>query len=238
MSSTSTLKTLTLYGGVDGPNPPKVAMILNELNLPWTTINIPLSEVKFPSYVALNPNGRLPTLIDPNFNNGAGIKVWESGACIEYLIAEYDTDHKLSFKVGSEEYYHAKQWFFFMASGQGPYYGQLYFFQHLFGEKVPSTVERFEKEARRVCGVLDTYLSASENKGWLVGGRCSYVDVAWVSWNALLPGLIKIDMKEEFPSLHDWMERLGEREAVKKVLVERAERSAAHRKKQAEEQGH
>lgn len=116
----ASLKPLILYGGVMGPNPSKVGMILAELNIPFEAIYIPHTELKGDSYTKVNPNGRLPAIEDPN----TGITIWESGAIIEYLISEYDPTHKISFPVRSKEDYLTKQWLFFQVSGQGPYYGQ------------------------------------------------------------------------------------------------------------------
>lgn len=117
---TSEFKPITLWGGVLGPNPSKVGIVLTELKIPFECKYVPYSEVKGPEYVAVNPNGRLPSIQDSN----KGITIWESGAIIEYLIAEYDKDRKLSFPAGSTEDYHCKQWLYFQVSGQGPYYGQ------------------------------------------------------------------------------------------------------------------
>ena len=117
---TSELKPLTLWGGVLGPNPSKVGIILTELNVPFVNKYVRFTDVKGPEYVAVNPNGRLPAIEDPN----KGFTLWESGAIIEYLVAEYDHDHSLSFPAGTVEDYHTKQWLHFQISGQGPYYGQ------------------------------------------------------------------------------------------------------------------
>jgi glutathione S-transferase len=117
---TSELKPIVLWGGVMGPNPSKIGIILTELNIPFVSKYVPFDQVKGPEYVAVNPNGRLPAIQDPN----KGITLWESGAIVEYLIAEYDHDHKLSFPARTVEDYHAKQWLYFQVSGQGPYYGQ------------------------------------------------------------------------------------------------------------------
>jgi glutathione S-transferase len=114
------IKPLKIYGGVLGPNPSKVMIVLCALNIPYELINIMFKDVKGEEYVKLNPNGRLPTLEDPN----TSMKIWESGAIIEYVIDKYDTDFKLSFKPGTEEYYLCKQWLHFQMSGQGPYFGQ------------------------------------------------------------------------------------------------------------------
>lgn len=75
----------------------------------------PISDVKKPEFLALNPNGRLPCIEDPN----TGVKLWESGAIIEYLIEKYDQDHKISFEAGTNNHYLTKQWLYFQTTGQG-----------------------------------------------------------------------------------------------------------------------
>lgn len=94
-------------------------MILEELGVPYEAEAVPMTDIKKPEYLAINPNGRLPSIYDPN----TAITLWESGAIVEYLIERYDTERKLSFEPGTAESYHAKQWLFFQASRQGPYYG-------------------------------------------------------------------------------------------------------------------
>lgn len=216
----SHLKALTLWGGVDGPNPPKVAMVLEELHLPWTPKYISLSDAKAPEYEKINPNGRLPSLEDPN----TGITIWESGAILEYLISEYDKEHKISFPPGTPEFYHAKQWLIFQVSGQGPYYGQVFFFQHYHPERVNSVVERFINEVRRVSGVLDKHLATRQ---YLVGDKCTYVDIAWVPWQVIAIGMVDdvVDLAKEFPNLQAWLERLQARPAVKLILEEGKKRA-------------
>lgn len=126
----SQIKPIKVWGQ-GGPNPPKVAMILSELEIPHEIIAIPFTDVKKPEYVAINPNGRVPAIHDPNTD----LTLWESGAIVEYLIERYDTKQKLSFPAGSAESYHAKQWLFFQTSGQGPYYGQAAWFIKYHGKK-------------------------------------------------------------------------------------------------------
>jgi glutathione S-transferase len=149
----SDLKPIKLYGGVLGPNPKKVAIILEELNLPFEREYIDFANVKTPDYEAVNPNGRLPAITDPN----TGITLWESGAIIEYLISKYDKANKLSFPEGRTESYHVKQWFYFQVSGQGPYYGQAYWFKNSHPEKLQSAIDRYVKEIHRVSKVLDKW---------------------------------------------------------------------------------
>ncbi|KAK4447107.1 glutathione S-transferase [Podospora aff. communis PSN243] len=226
MSSTpvdkADLKPLTLYG-VGGANPPKITVLLNELSLPYNGIRIPLSDVKSPSYTAINPNGRLPALHDPNTN----ITLWESGAIILYLISTYDPNHTLSFPAGTPEAYFATQYLFFQTSGQGPYYGQAAWFKSFHHEQLPSAVERYVKEVNRVTGVLEGILRGEKKKfpeardgPWLVGGKCSYADLAFLSWQTIVE---KVLSKEEFdgegfPEVKGWVGRMMAREGVKKGL--------------------
>lgn len=113
------MQPITLYSHHRGPNPWKVAIIFEELNIPYKTRHIDFSEVKKDPYLKLNPNGRLPTIDDPN----TGLQIWESGAIVEYLIETYDKDHRLSYNTFPEQW-QLKQWLFFQVSGQAPYYGQ------------------------------------------------------------------------------------------------------------------
>lgn len=205
--------------GKGGPNPPKIAILLDELNLPYEINPIPFTDVKTPAYLAINPNGRLPSIQDPN----SGITLWESGAILEYLIERYDTTHKLSFPQGTPEYHHAKQWLFFQVSGQGPYYGQAVWFKRFHSEKVQSAIERYTNEVNRVSAVLDGHLGKQKVKhgeAWLVGDKCSYADLAFITYQFIMNVMLE---KEEydvdkFPHVKDWLSRLTSRVAVKNVL--------------------
>jgi glutathione S-transferase len=216
----ATLQPIQVWGK-QGPNPPKVAMLLNELGLKYTYQPIDYADIKKPAYLAINPNGRLPAIHDPNTN----ITLWESGAILEYLIEEYDTAHTVSFAKGTPEYYHAKQWLIFQVSGQGPYYGQFYWFKKLHPETVESAQQRYLGEVKRVTGVVEGVL-AKQGKGdkgdgpWLVGGKFSYVDLAWLMWQRVVDGVTSQEEFDlgEFPVVKEWMGRVAEREAVKKVL--------------------
>ncbi|KAE8333747.1 glutathione S-transferase [Aspergillus sergii] len=218
---TTPLQPLKLYGDRPTANPVKVLILLNELSLPYTISPIPFTEVKSPPYLSLNPNGRLPTLHDPNTN----LTIWESGAIIEYLVDRYDTSRRLSFEPGTHDFYLAKQWLHFQMSGQGPYYGQLAWFKKFHEEQVPSAVERYVKEVNRVTGVLEGWLEKQAgvygegdgNGPWLVGGKLSYVDLAFVPWQrmpGLFVGVEDFDI-ERFPFVKGWLGRMVEREGVR-----------------------
>ena len=216
----SQLKPIKLYG-VGGPNPPKVAMVLEELGLPYEPIIIPFTDVKGAEYTKINPNGRLPSIYDPNTD----LTLWESGAIVLYLVERYDTDHKISFPRGSNEASQAQQWLFFQASGQGPYYGQTIYFARYHHEKVPSAEERFNKEINRVTGVLEGWL-AKQDQGagpWLVGDKFSYADLAFINWQVSVGMILAKDQfdPDQFPHVKKWLENMESRAPIKSVLEEK-----------------
>ncbi len=217
--SFANLKPIKVWGK-GGPNPPKVAILLEELGVPYEAIVVPLSDVKKPEYTAINPNGRLPSIHDPNTD----ITLWESGAIVEYLIDKYDPEHKFSFPAGSPESYHAKQYLFFQVSGQGPYYGQAAWFKSFHHEKLPSAVERYVGEINRVTGVLERVLKEKAEAGakgpWLVGDKYSFADLSFISWQTIIQKLIGTDEfnQDDYPHVKDWTERILARPAVQAGL--------------------
>jgi glutathione S-transferase len=166
-------------------------------------------------YESINPNGRVPAIEDPN----TGITLWESGAIIEYLVETYDKQHNISFAPGSKEYYEAKQWLYYQVSGQGPYFGQAVWFTLYHSEKLPSAVDRYVNEIRRVSGVLDRAL---QDKEFLVGGKFSYADAAFVTWYAIVFLFAdRFNLETDFPLLNAWLERIKARPAIAKILQDR-----------------
>lgn len=213
--------------GQGGPNPPKVAILLEELGVPYEIIPISFTDIKEPDYLAINPNGRLPAIHDPNFD----LRLWESGAIIEYLIERYDPDHRFSFPAGTPEAYHAKQWLFFQVSGQGPYYGQAAWFKKFHHEQIPSALDRYCKEVARVTGVLEGWLAQQKQKfaddaqsggPWMVGNKLSYVDLALLSWQTIIAMVLEKSEfdQDDFPLVKEWLSKLSSRAAVKSVLGE------------------
>ncbi|KAJ6024427.1 Bcgst6 [Penicillium herquei] len=207
---------LVLYSHRYGPNPwKKVAIILEELQLPCETTFVEFADVKKEPYVSLNPNGRLPALKDQNKD----IIIWESGAIIEYLIEQYDPDCQLSFATFHERNL-ARVWLHFQATGQGPYYGQAGWFSLSAPENIPIAKERYRNEIRRVTGVLNSVL---ENQTWLVGDRCSFADLCFIPWQKWAYFFGGDDLDNEFPHVARWMDSMKCRPAVIKVLQEQAE---------------
>ncbi|KAL9110353.1 MAG: hypothetical protein Q9227_005084 [Pyrenula ochraceoflavens] len=220
----SQLKPIKVWGA-GGPNPPKVAIIFEELNLPYEVIAIPFSDIKKPDYLAINPNGRLPSIQDPNNDD---LILWESGAIVEYLIERYDKDHKLSFAPGTPEAYLAKQWAYFQASGQGPYYGQAAWFKKFHHEQVPSAKERYNKEVDRVSLVLEGWLAQQKEKyggsggdgPWLVGNRMSYADLSFVMWQRVIAMILDKDDYDpgKYPNMKEWLGKMETRPGPKRVF--------------------
>ncbi|KAL2261357.1 hypothetical protein VTK26DRAFT_4333 [Humicola hyalothermophila] len=223
MSSTADLKPIKHYGQV-APNPVKTLVFLIELNLPYEIVHVPFSDVRKPDYIAINPNGRLPAIHDPNTD----LTLWESGAITEYLMEHYDKDHKLSFPQGSKEAYLAKQWLAFQISGQGPYYGQFVWFSKYHSEKLPSAIERYSNEVKRVTGVLEKQLEKQKeiygategfDGPWILGNKMSFVDLAFVPWQGFMAKQLSGYDEAEFPLVTEWLNKMMARESVQKVLA-------------------
>lgn len=215
------LKPIKIYAKW-GPNPAKVATLLKELGVPHEAEDIRIADVKKESYTAINPNGRVPSIYDPNTD----LTLWESGAIIEYLIERYDPENRVSFKPGTNEYYHAKQWLFFQASGQGPYYGQATWFSTYHSERLQSAIDRYVNEVNRVAGVINGHLEKQKkehgDKGdgpWLVGGKMSYADIAFVSWQYYITYHVpKIKYNEaKYPYFAEWLNKMRNVESIKTV---------------------
>jgi glutathione S-transferase len=156
--------------------------------------------------------------------------LWESGAINQYLVDTYDKTDSISYSTSPEKYY-CSQWLFFQASGQGPYYGQAAWFSKFHPEKVPSAIERYLKEMERVMGVLDAHLGKSK-RGWLVGDKCTYADLAFVTWHNMV-GFItgeegKIDIQGKYPHYDAWMGKMLARESVKKCMEDKAKAMGQH----------
>jgi glutathione S-transferase len=134
--------------------------------------------MKTASYECINPNGRIPALID---HSAADLTVWESVAIILYLCKKYDKEYKL-WAPSVEEQAQIETWLLFQASGQGPYIGQAMWFMHYHSERVESATDRYLAETRRVLGVLERQLARDGSGGWLVLGRITAADISFLHW--------------------------------------------------------
>ncbi|CAM1503777.1 Fc.00g013680.m01.CDS01 [Cosmosporella sp. VM-42] len=210
----SCVKPITVYVGTGGPNPFKVLIILEELELPYEKVEVPNpKEEWFTS--TINPNGRLPAIQDPN----TGVGMWESGAILEYLVETYDKDGKLN-PPDTASKWQVKQYLHFQMSGQGPYFGQAIWF-HKCAEAIPTAIQRYDEQLARVLGVLDDIL---RGKTYLLGDKLTYADLAFIPWNRVVFAPFfrealgdKSEIEKKYPDFVAWHERLNARPSVKKA---------------------
>lgn len=155
------------------PNGHKISVALEELALPYVVkpINILGGEQKKPEYLRLNPNGRIPTIVDTENDHFA---VFESGAILIYLAEK--TGRLLPQDVKGRS--RVMQWLMFQMAGIGPMMGQANVFYRYLPEKIPLAITRYQNECRRLFEVLDTQLASQE---WLAGDY-SIADIANWCW--------------------------------------------------------
>jgi len=219
----------TLFTHFAAPNGWKVAFILNSLGLSYESRYLDMNTVKSPEHTKYNPNGRIPTMIDHKNND---FVIWESGAIILYLVDRYDPDHQVSVASPNDRAI-LTQWLFFQVSGQGPYFGQATWFAHMHHEKLPSAIERYRNEVRRVLGVLEGVLRDRE---YLVGGKLTVADIAFVPFDNALKSRIlggDFDFQKEFPSTFAWHTRVTTATGVKKGIEDRVRVIAEEEEKKA-----
>jgi len=211
------------------PNGQKVQILLEELadvyGTEWTTtlINISTNEQKKDWFLRLNPNGRIPVIVDNSVS--PPFPVMETSAELLYLL-KFDKDDKFGF---TDEFEQSEllQWLFFWHGSGAPYQGNLGFFRRA-AEKLPFAIERFRKETARVFGVLEIRLSGKytgEPRDYLAGkdkGKYSIADIGTWAWvkNYSASGYTEEEMKE-FPHLVKWVDRIAERPAVKRGTGEK-----------------
>ncbi|KAJ9620542.1 Glutathione S-transferase 2 [Taxawa tesnikishii (nom. ined.)] len=204
---------ITLYTG-QSPNGNKISITLEELGLPYKVrqIDMKSSEQKRPWFLEINPNGRIPAITD-TLPDGKEIRIFESGSIMQYLVAEYDKDYKISFPPGTQEYYEMNSWLFFLNAGIGPMQGQANHFFRYCPEKIQYATDRYQNEVKRLYGVLDKHLADSK-QDYFVANKCTIADIAHWGW-VTLSFWAGVSL-EEFPALHAWEERMWAREATKK----------------------
>ncbi|WP_374073265.1 glutathione S-transferase family protein [Bdellovibrio bacteriovorus] len=194
------------------PNGRKVAIMLEELAIPYTEHKVDLSknEQKSPEFIEMNPNGRIPVIVDRQGPYNKEVTVFESGAILYYLAEKYGNflGHSLAEKA------HTLQWVMFQMSAIGPMFGNYHYGMNTLTPKNPAFIERFEKEALRLLGVMEIQLSKNE---YLAGQVYTIADIATYPW---IIGFIKSKPEwfESKPSVRRWAQLVGGRPAVKKVL--------------------
>ena len=191
------------------PNGKKVSIMLEEIGMPYEVlaINIGQGEQMKPEYLAINPNNKIPAIVDTDGPGGNPFKLFESGAILMYLA---EKSEKL-WPVDMAQRYTVIQWLMFQMGGVGPMFGQANYFYRL-EEKVFYAIERFYKEAVRLYNVLNKQLGESE----YLAGEYSIADIATYPWVWRHEGHhVKL---EDFPHVKRWYEQISERPAVKRGM--------------------
>lgn len=191
------------------PNGWKASIALEELELPYTLHAIDLSSgaQKEPWFLAINPNGRIPAIVDhAPADGGAPLPLFESGAILIYLankagrLGGSDTRSKIEIM----------QWLMFQMGGLGPMMGQFNVFNRYFPEQIPAAIDRYRRESRRLLEVLDTRLAENE----YLAGDYSIADIANWSWASIAEAadhdIAGLD------NLQRWLALVGARPAVAK----------------------
>jgi GST-like protein len=194
------------------PNGYKASVALEELGLPYEVrpINLSTLEQKTPAFLAINPNGRVPALVDDGF------AVFESGAILMYLAER--TGRFLPKEPQGR--YRVLQWLFWQVGGLGPMAGQAHHFRKFAPEQVPYGIKRYTDEVNRLYGVLERALAEGE---WIAGDY-SIADMAVYPW------LMHHDKQgqplEDFPNIHRWYQAMGARPGVQRGVAHGHERRA------------
>lgn len=255
----ATLQPITIYGHWGAPNPWKVIILLKELGLPYTHRGLELSDVKKPPFINVNPNGRVPAIEDPNtgvklWEVRAEVRPPKDCACantsraarssiisVQHMTRPPRCRTKIPSRSSSSISGYSSRYRVravlhhtshgLTHAGQGPYFGQWAHFLRFHPEKLPSAIERYAKETERVISVLDGVLAKSSS-GWLVGDKCTYADLAFVTWAHVADGMFKqsgtADHLEKYPSYGKWLKAMGERDSVKACIAEIAKGRAEH----------
>ena len=209
---------LQLYS-LPTPNGVKVSIMLEEIGLPYEPhlVDIGKNESWTPEFLSLNPNGKIPAIIDPNGPGGKPLGLFESGAILIYLA---EKTGKL-LPADPARRYETIEWVFFQMAFIGPIFGQLGFFHKFAGreyeDKRPR--DRYAAESKRLLGVMDARLAGQE---WIMGDEYSIADISMLGWVRNLIGfyeardLVAFDTLKNVPA---WLERGLARPAVQRGLA-------------------
>ena len=193
------------------PNGRKVSIMLEELGLPYKahSINIGKGDQFTPDFIALNPNSKIPAIVDPQGPDGKPISLMESGAILIYLA---EKSGKL-LPASARARYAALQWLMFQMGGVGPMFGQVHHFLRAAKEPVPYAIERYTKETRRLYGVLNERLKDRE----YLADEYSIADIATYPWTARYEW--HKTRLEDFPHVKRWFDAISERPGVQRGMA-------------------
>jgi len=194
------------------PNGQKVSIALEEAGLPYEAhkVSIGQNEQFTDEFKAVNPNSKIPAIVDPNGPDGKPLAIFESGAVLLYLAEKTGKLLPRDPRQRSE----AIQWLFFQMAGVGPMFGQFGHFYKFAKEKLPYAIDRYTNEARRLLGVLEKQLTG---RAYLIGDKYTIADIATFPWVGCLDwgynAGADLKLKEDFPQVMAWYARCMERPA-------------------------
>ncbi|WP_116091906.1 glutathione S-transferase N-terminal domain-containing protein [Sphingomonas crusticola] len=201
------------------PNGVKVSIALEEMEIAYEPhfVDIMQNESWTPEFLSLNPNGKIPAIVDPDGPGGAPLGLFESGAILQYLA---EKSGRL-LPADPARRYETLQWVYFQMGGVGPIFGQVGYFFKFAGREIEDKrpLERYTKESIRLLGVLESRL---ENRAWMMGDDYTIADIALLGWVRNLVGfygageLVEFDKLKAVPS---WLERGLARPAVQRGLL-------------------
>jgi GST-like protein len=191
------------------PNPTKVALLLEELALPYRAIAVDTrkGEQFSPDYLAINPNGKVPAIVDGDAT------VFDSNAILLYLAEK--TGKFLPVKTAALRG-EALSWLMFAATGVGPFSGQAVHFKHFAPEKVPYAIKRYSFEAQRHFKILDARL---QHRTYMVGDDYSIVDMDVWGWARMIPFVMGDNGWPQFPNLKRLIDGISARPAALRAIA-------------------
>jgi GST-like protein len=192
------------------PNPAKVALMLEEMGSAYQLVPVDTGkgEQHKPEFRAINPNGKVPAIVDTEGPGGKEARVFDSSAILLYL------GDKTGRLIGSlADRPELLSWLFFIATGIGPFSGQAVHFQHAAPEKLGYAINRYRREVERHYEVLDTHLKGRE---YIVGKEFTIVDISAWGWLERAPRVLPGDAPplSAFPDLDRWYRSIDARPAV------------------------
>jgi GST-like protein len=200
------------------PNGVKVSATLEEIGLPYEAhaVDIMQNQTWTPEFLSLNPNGKIPAIIDPDGPSGQPLGLFESGAILVYLA---EKTGKL-IPADAAGRYEALQWVFFQMAAIGPMFGQVGFFHKFAGKDYEDKrpLARYRDESKRLLGVLEQRL---DGRDWILGDDYSIADISMLGWVRNLIGfygaaeIVEYDTLKNVPA---WLERGLARPAVQRGL--------------------
>jgi GST-like protein len=210
-------KVLQLYS-FPTPNGVKVSIALEEAGLPYEALMVDIgkNESWTTEFLSLNPNGKIPAILDPNGPSGKPLGLFESGAILQYIA---DRTGKL-LPADPNARYETIQWVHFQMGGIGPIFGQVGFFHKFAGREYEDKrpLKRYVDESKRLLDVMETRL---KNRQWFMGDDFTIADISMLGWVRNLIGFYGAREIVEYDTLTDvpaWLERCLARPAVQRGL--------------------